>query len=41
MSVNKYSGSCDATGDQYAQVCVPNKINNMNIKEFDLMSWGN
>ena len=41
MSVNKCSGSWDATGDQYAQVCVPNKVNNMNIKKFDLMSWGN
>ena len=32
VTVNKFSGSCNAIVDPCDQVCVPNKIKNMNVK---------
>ena len=38
ISVNKCGGNCSIIADPYAGVCVPNKIKNMNVKVFNLMS---
>ena len=38
VSFNKWGGSYYTIGDPYARVCVPNKVNNMNVKVFILMS---
>ena len=37
-SVNKCGGTCNTIDDPYAEVCIPNKVKNMNIKVFNLMS---
>ena len=37
-SINKFGGSCNTIDDQYARVCVPNKMKNMNVKVFNLIS---
>ena len=37
-SVNKYGGSCNNIDDPYARACVPNKVKNMNVIVFNLMS---
>ena len=31
-------GICNTIDDLYPQICVPNKVKNMNVKVFDLMS---
>ena len=36
--VNKCCGGCNIIDDPYAQVCVPNKVKNINAKIFNLMS---
>ena len=36
--VNTCRGSCNTIDDPYARVCVPNKVKNVNIKVFSLMS---
>ena len=33
----KCGESCNTIDDPYAQVCVPNKVKNMNLKVFNLM----
>ena len=38
VSVNKCVGSCNAINDPHDQVYVPNKVNNMNVKVFNLIS---
>ena len=38
VSVNNCGGSCNAIGDPYARICVPNRLKNVNVKVFDLMS---
>ena len=40
-SVDKCGGSCDTIDDPYAEDCVSNKVKNMNIKVFNLMSGVN
>ena len=35
---SKCSGSCNNISDPYAKVCVPDVVNNLNIKVFSLMS---
>ena len=35
VSVNKYVGSCNTIDDPYDQVCVPNKVKNINLKPFN------
>ena len=37
-SVNKCGGSCNTIDDPYARFCVPNKVKNMNVELFNLMS---
>ena len=41
VSVNKCCGTCYTIDDPYAEVCIPNKVKNMNIKVFNLMSGVN
>ena len=41
VTVNKCGRSCDTIDNAYAQVCVPNKVKNMNVKVFNLMPWVN
>ena len=38
VSVNKSGGNCNSIYDPYAQVCASDKMKNMNIKVFNLMS---
>lgn len=38
ISVNKCGGSCNNIGDPYTRACVPNKVKNMNVRVFNLMS---
>ena len=38
IDVNKCCRSCNTINDPYAQVCNSNKVKNINIKVFDLMS---
>ena len=37
VSVIKCGRSCNIINDLYAQLCVPNKVKNMNVKVFNLM----
>ena len=37
VNVNKFDGSYNTVDDPYAQVCVPDKLKNMNVKVFNLM----
>ena len=41
IKVNKCSGSCNNINDPYAKLCVPDTINNINVKVFNLMSRTN
>ena len=38
VNFDKCGGSCNTIGYPYAPVCVPNKVKNMNVKIFNLMS---
>ena len=38
VSNNKCGRSCNTIDDPYARICVPNKVNNINVKVFDLKS---
>ena len=38
VSVNKCDRSFNSIDDRHAQVCVPNKVKNMDVKVFNLMS---
>ena len=40
-SVSKYGESCNTIDDPYARVCVPNKVENINTKVFNLISGVN
>ena len=41
ISVNKCARRRNTINDPYAQVCVPSKVKNMNVKVFNLMSGVN
>ena len=41
IKVNKCSGSCNNTNDLHAKLCVPDVVNNINVKVFNLMSISN
>ena len=41
MEINKFSGSCCNIIDPYAKLCVPDIVENINVKVFDLMSRTN
>ena len=36
-SINKCVESWNTVDDPYTQICVPNKVKNMNVKKFNLM----
>ena len=38
VRVNKCGGGCNTIDDPYARVCVTNKLKNMNVKIFNLIS---
>ena len=38
FKTNKCSGSCNNVNDPYAKICVPNVIEDLNVKVFNLMS---
>ena len=38
IKVNKCSGSCNNINDPYAKLCVPDIIENINVRVFNLMS---
>ena len=37
-SVDKCGGNCNTVNDPYAGICAPNKVKNMNVKVFNLMT---
>ena len=41
IKINKCKGICNTTNDPCAKICVPDKIKNTNVKEFNLMSRTN
>ena len=38
VSINKRGGSCSTIDDSHARICIPNKVKNMNVEVFNLMS---
>ena len=41
VKISKCSGSCNNINNQYAKLCVPDVVRNMNGKVFNLMSITN
>ena len=41
LLVNKCSGSCNGISNPHTKLCVPNFVNKLNIKVFNLMSKTN
>ena len=41
IKVSKCGGNCNNISNPYSRVCVPNVIENITAKVFDLMSWKN
>ena len=41
IKVNKCNGNCNDTNDPYARICVPDTVNNLNVKVFNLMTLAN
>ena len=41
IKTNKCSGSCNSTNNPYAKLCVPDVVENLNVKAFNLMSRTN
>ena len=41
VSVNKCGGSCNTIDDLFVWVCVPDKVENVTGKVFNLMMWVN
>ena len=41
IKINKFSGNCNDINDPYAKLRVPNVVNNINVKVFNLMSITN
>ena len=41
IKVNKCNGSCNIINDPYAKLCVSDVVKNINVKQFNLMSWKN
>lgn len=37
VSVNICGGMCCAIDDEYGQICVPERVRNMNVEVFNLM----
>ena len=38
IKTSKCSGSCNNINDQYAKICVPDAVKDLNVKVFNLMS---
>ena len=41
IKVNKFDSNCNNINDPYARTCVPDIVENLNIKVFNLMSRTN
>ena len=41
VETSKCSGSCNNINDPYVKLCVPDKVKNLNVKVFNLMSRTN
>ena len=41
IKISKCSGNCNKFNDPYAKICVPDIIENLNVKVFNLMSRTN
>ena len=41
IKTSKCSGSCNNINQLYAKICVPDVVNNLNVKVFNLMSITN
>ena len=41
IKVYKCSGSCNNINNPYAKLCVPDVVETINVKVFNLMSWSN
>ena len=41
IKINKCSGNCNNITDPYARICVPDVVENLNVKVFNLMSRTN
>ena len=41
VTVNKCSGNCNDINDPYSRICVPDIVQNLNVKVFNLMSRAN
>ena len=41
IPINKCKSSCNTINDPYAKLCVPDTIQNINVKVFNLMSFNN
>ena len=41
IKTSKCTGSCNNVNHQYAKVCVPDVVKNLNVKVFNLMSRTN
>ena len=41
IKVNKCSGNCNNINDPYAKTCVPDIVEDLNVKVFNLMSINN
>ena len=41
IKTNKCSGNCNNINDPYARICVPDIVQNLNVKVFNLMSRAN
>ena len=41
IKINKCKGCCSTINNQYAKICIPDKIKNTNVKVFNLMSRTN
>ena len=41
LKTNKCSGSCNNINEPYANLCVPDVVKNLNIKDFNLVSETN
>ena len=41
IKINKFSGSCNNINNPYAKTCVPDTVNDLNVRAFNLMSRTN
>ena len=41
VKINRCSGNCNSINDPYARICVPDVVENLSVKVFNLMSRSN